>query len=323
MRFAAVIFINLLFALAAAAQTPHTDTPQTGEGIGAFLLRNGYNPQRYKAKFIELNQSRLGKDNTLLLGVRYTLPTKNDDTAYEPLLGKKNENVKIVNRDLEGATYYLVSGHGGPDPGAMGQYNQSTLCEDEYAYDIVLRLAKVLLSRGATVHIIIQDPNDGIREDAILQSSKDETCMGEEIPLNQTLRLRQRAEAINKLYENEKSGYTRAIFVHIDSRSRKKQIDIFFYHHKDSPRGKALAETMRKRFEQKYKQHQPQRGFDGTVSARSLQVLNESNPVGVFLELGNIQNYRDQLRFVRPDNRQAIANWMAEGLADEYKTIKR
>ncbi len=320
-RFVSTAF-SLLFALCTLAQTPHTDTPQTGEGIGAFLLRNGYNVERYKAKFIELNKSRLGKDNMLLMGVRYTFPDKSD-AVHEPLLGTKNADVKITSRDLEGATYYLVSGHGGPDPGAMSDYGSHTLCEDEYAYDIILRLAKVLMSRGAKVHIIIQDPNDGIRDTEILESSKDETCLGEEIPLNQTQRLRQRAQAINSLYAQEKPSYARAIFVHIDSRSKKKQIDIFFYHHKNSPRGKALAETMRKRFEQKYKQHQPQRGFDGTVSPRSLQVLNETDPVGVFLELGNIQNYRDQLRFVRPDNRQAIANWMAEGLTDEYKSLKK
>ena len=42
--------------------------------------------------------------------------------------------------------------------------------EDEYAYDITLRLAKELLAHGAEVYIIIQDENDGIRDDFVLRN---------------------------------------------------------------------------------------------------------------------------------------------------------
>ena len=37
--------------------------------------------------------------------------------------------------------------------------------EDEYAYDVALRLARNLMQEGAEVRIIIQDAKDGIRED--------------------------------------------------------------------------------------------------------------------------------------------------------------
>ncbi len=321
MKTLAIILFTLL-AVFAYAEAPHTDTPKTGEGLGAFLLRNGYNVERYKAKFIELNKAKLGKDNSLLLGVTYTFPSKNDN-AHEPLLGAKYQDVKLTSHTLEGATYYLVSGHGGPDPGAMGTYSGHELCEDEYAYDIMLRLARELLSRGAKVHIIIQDAHNGIRDDAFLAPDKNETCMGAEIPLQQSARLQQRAEAINRLWSKDKQSYSRAVFLHIDSRSEKKRIDIFLYHHAKSQKGERLANTMRKKFEQKYQQYQPNRGFNGTVSHRNLQVLNQTNPVAVFLELGNIQNSQDQQRFVKPDNRQAVAKWMAEGLEDDYVAEKK
>lgn len=314
----------MMACVCAMAQTNsvHTDTPRPGEGIGAFLLRNGYNIETYRQQFIDLNRKRLGRDNALLRDVRYTFPVKKN-VAIEPLLGKGYDTVRIESDVLQGATYYLVSGHGGPDPGAMGQYGKHTLCEDEYAYDIILRLGRVLLSRGATVYFIIQDPHDGIRDNEYLNNSKDETCMGDEIPLNQTLRLRQRANAINKLWRASRKAYTRSIFVHIDSRSKKERVDVFFYHHKNSTQGQRLANTMRQCFEEKYNKHQPQRGFTGTVSARSLQVLYETDPPGVFLELGNLQNALDQKRFVLPDNRQAIANWMAEALEREYRQVKK
>ena len=105
-------------------------------------------------------------------------------TGKEPLFGKKLATYTVASKNLAGATFYLVGGHGGPDPGAMGLYQGRPLYEDEYAYDIILRLARELMMRGAKVHIIIQDKKDGIREDRILAGSKREPLNWPRIRLN-------------------------------------------------------------------------------------------------------------------------------------------
>lgn len=238
---------------------------------------------------------------------------------YEPLFGKALASYPIVSNELQGATFYLSSGHGGPDPGCIGKYQGKELHEDEYAYDIVLRLGRELLKRGAKVYFIIQDAKDGIRNTAILNNSKRETCMGKPIPAGQVARLQQRCDAINKLYRQDKSKYKRAIFVHIDSRSRREQTDVFFYHAPGSKHGKQLATRLQQTFKAKYDHHQPNRGFRGTVSERNLYVLRNTIPYGVFMELGNIQNPRDQKRLVIPDNRQALANWITDAIIKDFK----
>lgn len=244
---------------------------------------------------------------------------KKQATGKEALFGKAHTAYPIVSRELSGACFYLVSGHGGPDPGAIGKYQGHNLHEDEYAYDIVLRLGRELMMRGAKVHFIIQDKKDGIRSEAILKNSKRETCMGKEIPLDQNARLRQRSQAIDCLYKKDKVTYKRAIFVHIDSRSQGKQTDVYFYHAPGSKHGKRLADRMRNTLVTKYKKHQPGRGFNGTVSERNLYVLRHTQPVGVYLELGNIRNSRDQQRLVLENNRQALAKWIAEAVVADYK----
>ncbi len=317
--FLVILFLTTSISILAQTDSTRVDAPQPGEGIGAFLLRNGLEPAAYKTEFIKLNKDKLGKNNALLLGVKYRVPIKPDDVVVEPLLGENNKMVKIVNHSLKGATFYLVSGHGGPDPGAMGKLNTHDLCEDEYAYDIMLRLARQLMAWDATVHIIIQDPDDGIRDDAYLEYDTHETCLGQAIPLDQIQRLRQRCVAINELYAKERTGYCRSVFIHLDSRSEKERIDVFFYHFIKSTKGERMAKTMRDKFEEKYKKYQPTRGFSGTVSERNLYVLKETNPPAVFLELGNIQNAKDQERFIKASNREALAQWMAEGILAEYK----
>ena len=185
--------LNIIFALfftifcVNRLQAQEKAFPKKGEGITLFLKRHNRTGISYQKQFIELNKNKLGKGNTLRIGVKYTLPPLQGKEAvasaikranYEPLFGKELASYKVTSSELKGACFYLVSGHGGPDPGAIGRIGKIELHEDEYAYDIVLRLARNLMTKGAKVHIIIQDAKDGIRDAKYLKNSKRETCMG-------------------------------------------------------------------------------------------------------------------------------------------------
>lgn len=238
-------------------------------------------------------------------------------TFIEPLFGENNKNVIEISHKLRGNVYYLVGGHGGPDPGAIGKRNGNTLHEDEYAYDVILRLAKNLMEHGATVKIIVQDPGDGIRDDMYLNNSFDEIYYGnQDIPRKQLARLKKRVDIINdEFYKNKKTAKEQIVVpIHVDSRENKnKRIDIFFYHNQSSERGQVIANTLLETLEDKYRAAQPGRGYNGSVSARGLYMLRNTVPVTVYIELGNIQNDRDQIRLVERNNRQAIANWLTDG----------
>lgn len=310
---------------------------QEWEGIYEILLRNELAPKAHKKPFIDLNIKKLNDDTLLVAGNTYQLPkrihtpkterkvvAKSKSNVY-PIFGKKYEEIPAIDNTLDGAIYYLVSGHGGPDPGALGNYGGNTLSEDEYAYDVTLRLARNLISHGATVYLIIQDENDGIRDDAILRMDKQETTItNEKLPLNQKARLKQRADEVNKMYYQNKGSFQRLLAIHIDSRSKGQNIDVFFYHHQNSQSGKNLAKEIHNVFKAKYDRHQPGRNYHGTVSARSsLYMVKNTLPPIVYIELGNIKNYRDQLRFVISDNRQALANWIELGIINDYKNSRR
>ena len=304
--------------------------PKKGEGITLFLKRHNRVGKEYHDEFVKLNKTKLGNGNSLKMGVKYQLPPLKGAAAtvarkpnYEPLFGKEMAEYKVPSSELKGCCFYLVSGHGGPDPGAIGKMGNVELHEDEYAYDVMLRLARNLLMRGAKVHIIIQDAKDGIRNDKFLKNSKRETCMGDPIPFNQFRRLEQRCDKINSLFKKDKEVYKRAIFMHIDSRSKSHQTDVFFYYQDKNSESKHLSKTMKSTFEHKYNRHQPGRGFTGTVGQRGLYVLRKTTPPSVFVELGNIQNSFDQKRFILSDNRQALANWLCEGFITDYKHYRK
>lgn len=243
---------------------------------------------------------------------------KTSGNRIYPIFGKKYQKVPLIDNSLKGKVFYVVSGHGGPDPGAMGIRNKKNLCEDEYAYDVSLRLARRLLERGALVYIITRDPNDGIRDSDILKQDRDEYCWkNQKIPAGQKSRLTQRSDAVNDLYfKHIKAGNNnqKVIVIHIDSRSKGERIDCFFYHHPESKSGRSLAKNLQSTFKKKYKRYQPNRGYSGNVSGRDLHMLRETKPTSVFVELGNIRNNADQQRFLPKENREALAKWLYEGL---------
>ncbi len=350
MKLNRVLFLVLLIVCGSAgAQEPMEENAQDslttvvaeqGDGIYSLLRKQGVNPYELFDAFVALNAKNLRDSIHLYVGESYLIPKVVSDAvvdtdsvtkvptnvksvkgiSYE-IFGEKYAEVEIKSDRLANTVYYLISGHGGPDPGAMTTYVGKSISEDEYAYDITLRLAKELLSHGAMVYVIIRDPNDGIRDDRILEMDKDEvTYPNQKIPLNQVARLKQRVAAVNKLYAKHQGKYQRLIVTHVDSRSKGQDIDVFFYHHEKSKNGKKLAESIHKTFQKKYKKYQPNRTYSGTFLDRSsLYLVKKTDPAMTFIEIGNIRSKKDQRRILDPDNRQALAKWISEGALLDFE----
>lgn len=102
--------------------------------------------------------------------------------------------------------------------------------------------------------------------------------------------------------------------IHIDSRYESQKVDIFFYYYPGSTVGKDLAQEMYRTIKSEYEEHQSNRGYRGVVKGRNLHTLRESKPPVVYIELGNITNEFDQKRLLIVNNRQAIANWLTQGI---------
>lgn len=227
-----------------------------------------------------------------------------------------------VDKKLKDKVFYIISGHGGPDPGAVAIKDNVELHEHEYAYDVSIRLAKKLVESGADVYMIVQDINDGIREDQILKNGgKEKLINGDDISPVQIERLKQRTDIINE-YSKKKENLLKKqmlVEIHVDSRVTDQRIDIFFYYRRGCIKSEKLNNILQKTIEAKYKKAQPSKVYGGNVTARDLFTLRNTSITASFIELGNIQNPADQIRIMEPNNRQAIANWLYDGILNYYK----
>ena len=234
------------------------------------------------------------------------------------IFGDKYAYVPLISKKLAGQIFYVVAGHGGPDPGAMTRRGSHTLCEDEYAYDVALRLCRNLIAHGAVAYVINRDPNDGIRDDQYLDCDTDEVLWGNiKMFRNHKARLTQRSNVVNALYaQNKAQGVAKqtVIVLHVDSRAKGQRTDVFFYYQSGNSEGKRLANQLYTSLKQQYAKYQSGRGYAGTVSSRDLHMLRETKPTTVYIELANIRNASDQQRILVPRNRQLIADWLLNGL---------
>ena len=353
-----LMFILCLLPAVIIAQDSHKVVrAEQGDGIYSLLRKQGLNPTQYLDEFIRLNKESISNGNQLIVGRQYRIPntegttsqttaqpnqiteTQESKTTTEvsqvsakqpgqetantyPIFGADLAYVPPKSSRLDGTVYYLISGHGGPDPGAMEDYNGTTIAEDEYAYDVTLRLARELVSHGAKVYVIVRDEDDGIRDKRTLEIDNDEVVYPDkEIPLDQLERLKQRVDVVNDLYLKNSGKYQRLIETHVDSRTRSENIDVFFYYHENSKNGKHLAESIHSTFKKKYKRFQPNRDYSGTFTDRSnLYMVKNTLPAIAYIEIGNIKNGRDKRRILDPDNRQALAKWISEGVLLDYET---
>ena len=235
------------------------------------------------------------------------------------LFGEKYQEIEKLDNSLNGRVYYLVSGHGGVDPGAVCSECESELCEDEYAYDVTLRLARHLMQRGAIVEVVVQDPNDGIRDGEYLPCDNGEVLAnGENLKTRkQLVRLNRRAAYVNSTYRKHRNAGVKEqllVSIHVDSRTDNKRQDVFFNYHPISNSSRQLATDLMTTFEEKYNQYQKGRNYRGYINKRNLHVLRVTQPKAVLIELANIKNKADHKRILLSSNREALAKWIFEGI---------
>lgn len=301
-----------------------------GEGIWHLLRRAGRSPTSASIReFRALNQEDVLPGGGLMVGRSYEIPvpagssaSSSEETSIHPVFGPDHQRVERKSDRLRGHVYYILGGHGGPDPGTLARYRGRSLPEDEVAYDVALRLARRLLEEGATPYLIVKDPDDGIRDASWFRHDEDERYLdGGRIALSQRRRLRDRVRIINRLYEEHRATAKsqRLLSLHVDARGGgyEPQIDVHFL--VASRDGSRFASVLRSTFRSRYAAVQPGRGYDGTVAFRNLYVLRRSRPVATVVELGNIRNPRDQMRLTQPGNRQAVAEWLTRGLLREAR----
>lgn len=237
------------------------------------------------------------------------------------------DSLERLSDDLEGWHVVLDPGHGGLDPGAVvaspdDDGRSLYVVEDEYMYDVALRVFVLLRLHGARVTLTVLSPNHLIRNVAppsrTFVNQKNEVYNSQTINRSDNLRAWPRGGNLNQRVRIAREALAKApvgkrLFLSfhgdIDPHSPEAPL-VLYYQSKDGRRRDAASRAFAQSF-------LPALGAGAYTRGQALGVLRD-NPadVKVLLELRNMA-YRDHLWALRFDQlRHRDAEKVVKGVLD-------
>jgi len=229
---------------------------------------------------------------------------------------------------LKGYTVVLDPGHGGLDPGAIvassdGNGNTVYVVEDEYSYDISLRVYRDLIRHGAEVFLTVISPNQTIRttRDASItfvneknevynSASLNSETGGSVWPVGNAWGLDQRKEVAQKALRGKSKNRTIFVSIHADNNPGDEKGTGILYHPDDAGGpSEELASHL-----------QSYMGSGSHTRAQELRVLGK-NPAGasVLIEVRNLA-YKSNAWAIRNEElRQDDADRIVRGIVEYFK----
>ena len=233
------------------------------------------------------------------------------------------DSLPPLGTDLNGYKIVLDPGHGGLDPGAIvenqdGRGNKVYVVEDEYCYDIALRVYKDLKRYGADIFLTVISPNQTIRQspdasltfvneknevwnDSLLNKKNCSDCW----PVGGPNGLNQRVELVEKFLKSAPKEKTLFISLHADNQPYAGEGTIILYHpDEEGEESQVLADFMTDYL-----------GMGSYSHSQELRVLN-NNPAGasVLIETRNLAYPNNSWAIRNEDLRQNDADRIIRGI---------
>src|SRR5687767_3374111 len=155
--------------------------------------------------------------------------------------------------NLLGTAVVIDPGHGGRDPGAHGVFAGQHVYENEYTYDVALRVSELVKKQQGLAFLTIRDANDPVRSwhpSRVFPEDRDETFALDGTQVRaRTIGLRRRLAYANQIHRAY--GNHRVVFlaIHFDVvGTRKDVVGVRIVTSRpDCPLGRSLADAFDER----------------------------------------------------------------------------
>lgn len=249
-----------------SAQTVKVKAEQ-GDGIFSLLRKQGLDPSKYYAEFVELNEKNIKNGSQLYLGREYLIPDAPDsfkkmalnvteDVKEDlPIFDKELAEISPKSDKLQEAVLYLL-------PGINGIKESKQL--ENTRNQIMKNVAKELMVHGAKVYLVeeLEEDNEVLLGESNLEA---------ENAIADRNQMQHFVGTINKHYLQNAGKYQRAVVLNFNENAESsKYYEVSIFHHGKSPQGERFAQTLQ-----------------GIFSKNSVRKPKE-NPVEIFENANNL-----------------------------------
>ena len=309
-----LIFFSCFFV---SAQTTKVKA-EKGDGIFSLLRKQGLDPSKYYAEFVQLNEANIKNGSELHLGREYLIPDAPD--SFKKMALNVTENVKedlpIFDKELaqispksnrlQEAVLYLVPGING-----IKESRQLEITRNQ----IMKSVAQELMVHGAKVYLVEElEEND--------QVVATDTNLSAENAIADRNQMEHFAGTINKHYLQNAGKYQRVVVLNFNQDAESsKYYDVSIFHHEKSAEGERFAQTLQGIFNKNSVRKSMESPIGIFENSNNLYLAKNVLPPVTMIDIYGSDKTNETERISIDPREQLLTNIITNGVMTDYANL--
>lgn len=298
----------------------HLVVAESGDGVFSILRKQGLNPAKYYAEFVELNKKNLRNGSELHLGRAYIIPYAEDSfkkTAVQVQADKNIEEsifkselgaISPKSTKLKNAVIYLISGN---------SRIKTSSSVNKITNEITINLAQELMVHGAQVYLIQSEAENN---KASVQETKYTKTEGAMADLSQ---MQEYVGIINEKYLKHQGKYQRLLITRVNDNITNEHCEVSVYHHSSSENGRRIAANIQRTFNENSIESKPFKEYTEVFTDRNnLYLAKNALPAITLIQIDSGEKPSIEDVILVNSNQELLSSIITSGVLNDYADLE-
>jgi len=312
-----LLFVFVFNCFFTSAQTIKVKA-ERGDGIFSLLRKQGLDPSKYYAEFVELNEADLKNGSELHLDREYILPDAPDsfkkmalnvteDTKENlPIFDEELAQISLKSDKLHDAVLYLLPGVNGIKESKPLRNTRNQIMKD---------VAKELMVHGAKVYLVKEVEVDD-------ETIADNSNLNVENAIANRNQMQYFVGAINRHSLQNAGKYQRVVVLNFNEDAESSTYyEVSIFHHEKSAKGERFAQTLQGIFAKNSIKDSPKNPIDVFENANNLYLVKNVLPTVTMIDITGSNKTTTTGRISITPRENLLTNIITNGVLTDYANL--